>query len=165
MNIEIITDTEYKIDIDIDKIVNNVVRTALVEYYGGDGVELSVTLTDNEGIHKLNKEFRDIDSPTDVLSFPLLEFETPGDFESIASDSDIVDPDTDEIMLGDIVISLEKVVSQAEEYGHSKDRELAFLVAHSMLHLMGYDHIDDEERKDMESRQEDILSKAGYIRE
>jgi probable rRNA maturation factor len=94
----------------------------------------------------------------------MLEFGTPGDFETI-SDSDIVDPDTDEIMLGDIVISLEKVVSQALEYGHSKDRELAFLVAHSMLHLMGYDHMNDEERVDMEKRQEDILESAGYTRD
>ena len=164
MNVEIIYDTEYKIDIDVDRIINDVVKQAVDEYYGDDDIELSVTLTDNDGIKKLNSEFREIDAPTDVLSFPMLEFGTPGDFETI-SDSDIVDPDTDEIMLGDIVISLEKVVSQALEYGHSKDRELAFLVAHSMLHLMGYDHMDDIEREDMEKRQEDILESAGYTRD
>ena len=164
MNVEIIYDTEYKIDIDVDRIISDVVKQAVDEYYGDDDIELSVTLTDNDGIKKLNSEFREIDAPTDVLSFPMLEFGTPGDFETI-SDSDIVDPDTDEIMLGDIVISLEKVVSQALEYGHSKDRELAFLVAHSMLHLMGYDHMNDEEREDMEKRQEDILESAGYTRD
>ena len=164
MNVEIIYDTEYKIDIDVDRIINDVVKQAVDEYYGDDDIELSVTLTDNDGIKKLNSEFREIDAPTDVLSFPMLEFGTPGEFETI-SDSDIVDPDTDEIMLGDIVISLEKVVSQALEYGHSKDRELAFLVAHSMLHLMGYDHMNDEEREDMEKRQEDILESAGYTRD
>ena len=164
MNVEIIYDTEYKIDIDVDRIINDVVKEAVDEYYGDDDIELSVTLTDNDGIKKLNSEFREIDSPTDVLSFPMLEFGTPGDFETI-SDTDIVDPDTDEIMLGDIVISLEKVVSQALEYGHSKDRELAFLVAHSMLHLMGYDHMNDAEREDMEKRQEDILESAGYTRD
>ena len=164
MNVEIIYDTEYKIDIDVDRIINDVVKQAVDEYYGDDDIELSVTLTDNDGIKKLNSEFREIDAPTDVLSFPMLEFGTPGDFRTI-SDTDIVNPDTDEIMLGDIVISLEKVVSQALEYGHSKDRELAFLVAHSMLHLMGYDHMNDEEREDMEKRQEDILESAGYTRD
>ncbi len=165
MNVEIIYDTEYKLDIEADKIINEVVKVAIDEYYGDDDIELSVTLTDDEGIKKLNSEFREIDSPTDVLSFPMLEFGTPGDFETVSDVSDIVDPDTDEIMLGDIVISLEKVVSQALEYGHSKDRELAFLVAHSMLHLMGYDHMDDIEREDMEKRQEDILQLAGYTRD
>ncbi len=164
MNIEIIYDTGFKVDIDIERIVNEVVRTSLSKYYGDDDIELSVTLTDNEGIHKLNREFRDIDSPTDVLSFPMLEFEVPGDFDTIIENADITDPDTDDIMLGDIVISLEKVVSQALEYGHGQDRELAFLTAHSMLHLMGFDHMTDEEREDMELRQEDILKTSGYLR-
>lgn len=111
--------------------------------------EVSVTFTDDEKIHRLNLEYRNIDRPTDVLSFPLCEGD---DFES----------QIQYIMLGDIVISLEKAVSQAEEYGHSFERELAFLTVHSMLHLLGYDHETSEnDEKEMFARQDEILTFAG----
>ena len=115
--------------------------------------EVSVTFTDNEGIHELNKKFRNVDKPTDVLSFPLFDFE--GETE---------EPPVDEIMhnLGDIVISLEKAKEQAEEYGHSYEREMAFLCVHSMLHLLGYDHeISDEDDKEMRARQSEIMRIMG----
>ena len=115
--------------------------------------EVSVTFTDNEGIHELNKKFRGVDKPTDVLSFPLFDFE--GETE---------EPPIDEVMsnLGDIVISLEKAREQAEEFGHSFDRETAFLCVHSMLHLLGYDHErSDEEDVEMRSKQTEIMKIMG----
>lgn len=106
-----------------------------------------------------------IDRPTDVLSFPMCDFETPGDFDGLEeTPEEYFNPDTGELMLGDIVISVEKVKEQAEKFGHSETRELAFLVAHSMLHLSGYDHMEDEERLDMEEKQREILERRGYRR-
>lgn len=128
--------------------------------------EVNVVFTDNDGIREMNNSFRDIDAPTDVLSFPLIEYEVQGDFSSIDEDSvDIFNQDTGELMLGDIVLNVDRIASQAEEYGHTRRRETAFLVAHSMLHLFGYDHIDDEERQQMELLQEQILNKKGYTRD
>ena len=115
--------------------------------------EVSVTFTDNEGIHELNKKFREVDKPTDVLSFPLFDFEGETD-----------EPPVDEIMsnLGDIVISLEKAKEQAEEYGHSFEREVAFLCVHSMLHLLGYDHeTGEEDEVEMRSKQTEIMRIMG----
>ena len=120
--------------------------------------EVSLTLTGNEQIHEINLQTRQIDRPTDVLSFPMLEQDFPGDFEGIEDQwEDVVNPDTDEIMLGDIVISAEKVREQAEAYGHSEKREYAFLITHSMLHLMGYDHMEPEDASLMEEHQRMIL--------
>ena len=126
---------------------------ATLEYEGYENdCEVSVTLTDNEGIHALNKQFRGIDTPTDVLSFPLVEYEE--------SDEPPVDEDTN--MLGDIVISLERAEEQADEFGHSFEREVAFLCVHSMLHLLGYDHVNSEEEdKEMRRRQSDIMEALG----
>ena len=115
--------------------------------------EVSVTFTDNEGIHELNKKFREVDKPTDVLSFPLFDFEGETD-----------EPPVDEIMsnLGDIVISLERAKEQAEEYGHSFEREVAFLCVHSMLHLLGYDHeTSEDDEVEMRSKQTEIMRIMG----
>ena len=115
--------------------------------------EVSVTFTDNEEIHKLNKQFRGVDRPTDVLSFPLFDYE--GESE---------EPPVDEMlgMLGDIVLSLEQVGVQAEEYGHSFEREVAFLSVHSTLHLLGYDHEkSEEEDKEMRAKQTEIMRIMG----
>ena len=102
--------------------------------------EVNLTLTDNDGIHEINKMYRQIDRPTDVLSFPMLSYEAAGDFSKLEDDyDDNFNPDTGEIMLGDIVISVDKVLEQAESYGHTPRREYAFLIVHSMLHLFGYD--------------------------
>jgi len=127
--------------------------------------EINLTLTDNEGIHTINKEFRQIDRPTDVLSFPMLSYETAGNFAFLdEEDSANFNPDTGEAMLGDIVISVEKVFEQAESFGHSIEREYAFLIAHSMLHLFGYDHMEEEEAKIMEAKQKDILVQMNILR-
>ena len=105
-----------------------------------------MTLTDNEGIHEINRMYRQIDAPTDVLSFPMLSYEQAGDFSALEEDyEDNFNPDTGEIMLGDIVISVDRVREQAAAYGHSERREFAFLIVHSMLHLFGYDHMTPED--------------------
>ena len=121
------------------------------ENFGNDA-QVSITFTDNEGIRALNSQYRDIDKATDVLSFPLIDFESGDDLP-------IDDP---EMMLGDIVISLERAREQAEEYGHSFERETAFLCVHSMLHLLGYDHVNGgDEEADMRRRQTEILESLG----
>lgn len=129
-----------------------VAKTLDYEQYNNP-VEVSVTFTDNEKIRELNRKFRGIDRATDVLSFPLFDYEGTQD-----------EPPVDEFvgMLGDIVISLEQAKKQAEEYGHSFEREAAFLTVHSMLHLLGYDHeTSDEDEIDMRRRQSEILSLMG----
>ena len=126
---------------------------------------MNVLLTDNEGIHQINLDTRGIDAPTDVLSFPMCDFSVPGDFSHLEEcPEEYFNPDTGELMLGDIVISVDKVEEQAEKYGHSQTRELAFLTAHSMLHLSGYDHMEEEERLEMERMQREILERRGYRR-
>ncbi len=124
--------------------------------------EISLSLVGPEKIRELNREFRGIDKVTDVLSFPFLEFETPGVFEDV--DESSFNPENNELMLGDIVICLDRASSQAEEYGHSLKRELAFLIAHSMLHLLGFDHEEKEDERLMTDKQEKALSSLGIER-
>ena len=140
---------------DIENLIEICTAAALEEEGIDDTAEVSVPLVDNEGIRRLNKEHRDIDRETDVLSFPL------GD-----DDGYEIDPDNDAIMLGDIVISLEKAAQQAQEYGHSYRREVAFLITHSLFHLLGYDHVNsEEEEKEMFGKQEKVLEKLGITRD
>lgn len=158
-------ETEIQLNVPYDEIANKVISVAVEQYDFPENIEVSLTLVDNERIHVVNREFRDIDRPTDVLSFPTLSYEVPGQFLEEYADSDSYDMDTDCVLLGDIMISVEKVMEQAKEYGHSEEREFAFLVAHSMLHLFGFDHIIEAEREDMERRQEEILNTCGYTRD
>ena len=127
--------------------------------------EVSLTLTDNQEIHRLNREFRQIDRATDVLSFPMVDFPTPASYDFLEEAKDCFDPDSGELLLGDIVISVERARAQALEYGHSLLREYAFLIAHSMLHLLGYDHMTPEEAAVMEEKQEAALAALGITRE
>lgn len=150
---------------DCEKEAEKIIESALDYLNCEYEVQVNLTLTDNEGIHELNKEYRDIDRPTDVLSFPLVDFEKPNDLVNIEDNAeDYFDLDTGELMLGDIVISVEKVKEQAEEYGHSLLREYDFLIVHSILHLFGFDHMVDEERLVMEEHQKKILDAAGIFR-
>ena len=126
--------------------------------------EVNVLLTDDARIREINRKERKIDRSTDVLSFPMAEYESPACFDGFDEMFDLFNPDTGELMLGDIVLSLDHVIAQAREYGHTPDRELAFLCVHSMLHLMGYDHMEDGEREVMEERQRAILHLSGYER-
>ena len=158
MTVNIEYETEKVLNIPYEEIIRKVINEALDYAECPYEAELNVILTDNESIHQINLETREIDRPTDVLSFPTLEYEEPEDFSIISEDSYDFNPDTGELMLGDIVISVEKVEEQASAYGHSMERELGFLVAHSMLHLFGYDHMQDEEREVMEEKQRDILN-------
>lgn len=164
MTVNIEYEAEKKLNIPYEEIIRNVIEEALDYADCPYESELNVILTDNERIHQINLDTREIDRPTDVLSFPTLEYDVPGDFSIISEDSYDFNPDTGELMLGDIVISVDKVEEQAEAYGHSQERELGFLVAHSMLHLFGYDHMIDEERIVMEQKQEEILQKCNILR-
>lgn len=150
---------------DYENVIATVVNAALDYEECPYEVQVYVLLTDNEEIHEMNRDHRQIDRPTDVLSFPMADYPVPGDFEDIEErDPDAFHPETGELILGDIIISMDKVKEQAAEYGHTTTRELAFLVAHSMLHLMGYDHMEEEERAVMEQRQKEILESCGYTR-
>lgn len=126
--------------------------------------QVELLLTMNEEIRQMNLEFRGIDRATDVLSFPMTEFPSPAYYAYLDTDDSSFDPETGELMLGNIVISKERAKEQAEEYGHSVEREFAFLIAHSMLHLLGYDHMEDEERLVMEKKQREVLEMLGITR-
>ena len=167
MNIQIEKETELDLGLDYEKIIDEIVNEALDYMNCPYEIELNVILSDNEGIHQVNLEQREIDAPTDVLSFPMLEYEKAGDFSFLEREEEIYNfnADTGELMLGDIMISLEKVREQAKEYNHSESRELAFLVAHSMLHLFGFDHMEEIERIEMERMQEEILRNKNYRRD
>jgi len=157
MTIYIEEECEVDFDFDYEKIAKDVINTAIDHFEFPFEAEVSVTLTDDEGIHAINKEFRDIDSPTDVLSFPMIEYQSAGDFSKLEEMDDCFNPETGEATLGDIVLNVPRIHKQAEEYGHSVLREYAFLIAHSMLHLFGYDHMTESEAKVMEAKQEEIL--------
>lgn len=162
----IILEQEYDKDLGINykEIAEKVINYALDYEKCPYEAEISLTLTDNQGIHAVNKEFRQMDKPTDVLSFPLVEYEIPGEFDFLEDEDSCFNPETGELMLGDILISLDKVLEQAKEYGHSITREYAFLIAHSMLHLMGYDHMEPLEAKVMENKQTEILNALEIFR-
>lgn len=146
MEVEISNLTEEKVDEELIKLVVNATSDKL----GVKDSIVSVTFIDNAEIHKINKEYRGVDRETDVISFAFLEDET--------------DPEMDIDNLGEIYISLEKAHSQAKEYGHSFKRELSFLLVHGLLHLLGYDHMTQEEEKEMFSLQEEILSSLNINR-
>ncbi len=165
MTVTIEYEAEKKLDIPWEAIIRDVAEASLDYEKCPYEAEVNVVLTDNRRIHQVNLEYRNVDRPTDVLSFPGLEFETPSDFSRAEEMyADCFNPETGQLMLGDIMISVDKVEEQAEQYGHSRERELAFLTAHSMLHLCGYDHMDDGERAVMEEKQREILNSRGYIR-
>lgn len=151
--------------VDIEAVAGKVIEAALDQEGCPYEAEVNLLLTDNEQIHQMNLEHRKIDRPTDVLSFPMLTFSSPADFtDAEENDLDSFNPETGELLLGDIIISADKVLEQAEAYGHSPLREYAFLIAHSMLHLMGYDHEVPEEAAEMEARQRKILDSLGITR-
>lgn len=165
MTIEIEYEAAEQLKLSYREIIRQIVTEALDYEKCPYESEVNVILTDDEAIREINREHRGIDNPTDVLSFPMLEYETPSDFDHVEDHvEDCFNPETGELLLGDIVISVDKVREQAEKYGHSMERELAFLVAHSMLHLCGYDHMEEEERRVMEDRQREILERKGYTR-
>lgn len=139
-----------------DEILETVVKTVLTMEGIKKNVNVYITLTDNANIQVINAEHRNIDKPTDVLSFPMFERE---EIDGLKEE------DEQEDILGDIIVSLEKVKEQADEYGHSLKRELAYLVTHGMLHLLGYDHMIEEEKVVMRKREEEILGALEITRD
>lgn len=159
---------EDELGFDYEELLGEVAKEAVRSEGCPYSCEINLTLTDNEGIRTLNQEYRGLDVPTDVLSFPMVDFEEPGDFshlEEPLKKNMYFNLDTGELLLGDIAISVERAREQSEEYGHSLEREIAFLMAHSVLHLMGYDHMEEEERERMEEKQEQILQRLGITRD
>lgn len=161
---EIIIENEQRkvvIPTEIEEVIKQVILKTLEFEECDFDAEVSVTIVDNEAIKEINSTQRGIDRVTDVLSFPMLYFDENGDIIDCDYDSD-----GDLMMLGDIVISAERAAEQAAEYGHSFRREMAFLTVHSMLHLLGYDHVDDPEgERIMFGRQGEILREMGITRE
>ncbi len=144
---------KIKLDFNAEELIEKCAEQALIEEEIDESAEVSVTFVDNEKIRALNNEHRGIDRETDVLSFP-----------AFTDDGFDVNPENDAIILGDIVISLEKAKAQSEEYGHSMLRETAFLIAHSLFHLLGYDHETEAEEKEMFEKQENVLQRLGITR-
>ena len=166
MNLYLENETEREFPFSVEDTARLVCQAVLE----GEGcpyeAQVSIVLTDGRGIREMNREYRGIDRETDVLSFPNVDFEEEGVFDiDEDSEADCFDPETGELVLGDILISVDRVYGQAQEYGHSVRREFAFLVAHSMLHLCGYDHMEEKERARMERRQEEILTGLGITRD
>lgn len=159
-------ESEIVFQFDVENVIKTVGEYILKLENCNYPTQLNVLITDNKGIQGYNKQFRDLDKETDVLSFPNLFFEEPGKFQiGDAEKADCFDLDTDELILGDIIISAEKVVEQADNYNHSLKREFAFLIAHSVLHLCGYDHMEQEEAKIMEDKQKRYLDALEFTRE
>ncbi len=149
----------------VDEGLCPLLKEAICTALDAEGVEapceIDVLLTDNAGIHQINLDTRGVDAPTDVLSFPMFDL-TPGDKPSRAD----ADPATGLVPLGDMCLSLERAAAQAEEYGHSSRRELAYLAVHSVLHLLGYDHLDEGPMKaQMRSREEAVMAELGLERD
>lgn len=159
------SETDKTLPFDVEEVAGKVIVEVLDLENCPYEASVNVLLTDNEEIHAMNHQYRGIDRPTDVLSFPNVDYNNPADFTGIEDTiEDYFDPENGELCLGDIVISVEKVYEQAEEYGHSPLREYAFLIAHSMLHLLGYDHMESGEAALMEQKQEKILNRLGITR-
>ncbi len=165
MTVDFADESSLELGIDPEETAGLVVSQVLDYMECPYEAQVSVLVTDEDRIHSLNLAHRGIDRATDVLSFPMAEYETPGDFSFLEEDgADCFDPDTGELLLGDIVICAARVLSQARDYGHSVRREFAFLVAHSMLHLLGYDHMEEREAAVMEQKQEEILRQLDILR-
>ncbi len=151
---------ELKLELDCEQIADTVVEGVLDYENCPYEAEVNLLLTMNKEIQEMNAQFREIDRATDVLSFPMIDFENTGEFDFLEEDDSYFNCDTGELMLGDIVISKEKVIAQAEEYGHTIKREYAFLIAHSMLHLLGYDHMGELMLGDIVISKEKVIAQA-----
>lgn len=158
---------EIYIDAEVETppAVEEQLRRSVLAVLEAEGIDtpciVEVCVTDDGGIHQTNLDMRGVDRPTDVLSFPMFELK-PGEKPS----PDWADPDTDKVFLGDMMISLERARAQAEEYGHSPEREVCYLAVHSVLHLLGYDHLDEgPQKRQMREREETILETLGITRD
>ena len=158
-------ETKVTFPFDMKTILEQVMETVTEMEKCPYETSVSLLVTDNEGIRQFNRDYRGIDSETDVLSFPNITFDRAGDFSVVESGAaDFFDPDSGELILGDIIISADRVLAQAQEYGHSVQREFSFLVVHSLLHLFGYDHMQEGERLLMEDLQRRIMAELKISR-
>ena len=158
-------ETDISVSFSVEELFEAVAKQVLSEENCPYEAEINLLLTDSEAIRGYNREYRDIDRETDVLSFPGVDYESPSDFSLVEQDlTCYINPDTQELMLGDIILNMDRVISQAKEFGHSEKREFAFLITHSMLHLLGYDHMTEEEEKIMFEKQDAILDSMGIHR-
>lgn len=162
-------DRQDKIHIDNDTVENikNVIEYALKEEKVNIDTEVSVIFVDNEEIREINKEHRNMDKSTDVLSFPMLDYPDGKVYKDAYKDNKFSSSDLDDgkLVIGDIVLSIEKAKEQSEGFGHSFLRELCYLTVHSVLHLLGYDHMEEEEKQTMRKREEEILEKFNITRD
>ena len=158
MTLDFVNETDIEFEFSYEEIANKVIEAVLDHENFPYDVQVSLTITDEETIREINRENRNIDSVTDVLSFPFLDYEKRGDYSFLDNDDSCFDPDTGEVMLGDIVICVKRVIDQAKEYGHSNLREYAFLICHSMLHLLSYDHMTPEDEEEMFGKQKEIMT-------
>jgi len=165
MSVLIENEKEYTFSFDYQEVAEEVAEKILELEECPYQVEINLILTDNEEIHKINLQCRQIDQETDVLSFPMIYFTKPANYDILENSlNPCFHPGSGELMLGDILISIPKAREQAKEYGHELKREYAFLIAHSVLHLLGYDHMEPEEEKMMEEKQEAVLQKLKITR-
>lgn len=164
MTIIIENESGQDFDFSYKNLAEDVVNAAMDAENFPFEAEVNILLVTKDEIHEINKQQRQIDRPTDVLSFPMIEYPAPGDFSKIEESDDNFNPDTGEALLGDIILCVEKIKEQAVEYGHSEKREFAFLILHSILHLFGYDHMTQEEASIMEEKQKKILQDMCILR-
>lgn len=151
------------LDLNVNNEYEETIKKVLNQCYKEENLKdsklvITVTLTTPENIQEINKEYRNVDRATDVLSFPMFERD---ELEKKIQDKDFLHED----ILGDIIISIEKVKEQAEEYGHSFERELSYMVVHGFYHLMGYDHMNDIEKAEMRKKEDNVLNKLNITRE
>lgn len=149
-------ETDYPMGASLEKLMEDAIHAVLKMEQIPENVEVSLSFVSDEQIKELNSEYRQKDKKTDVLSFPMMDEDL--NLESVKN------PETGDYMLGDIIISTDQAIAQAEEYGHSNEREIVFLVAHSMLHLLGYDHMTEEEESTMINKQKQIMEQIGLTR-
>lgn len=165
MTVDFENESTLDLGLDLPAIAEQVITYTLDYMKCPYEAQVNVLVTGENEIHEINLQQRGIDRATDVLSFPMTNYEIPGDFDFLEeAGMDCFDPDSGELLLGDIVICAERVIAQAEEYGHSIKREYAFLLTHSMLHLMGFDHMEPEEAAVMEQKQREILDQLQITR-
>lgn len=158
MTVSLENEQDQQFDFDFEQVARQVAEAVLDQEGCPYEACVNVILTGDEEIRSANRQFRQIDRSTDVLSFPMVDFPAPASYEFLEEDPGCFHPDTGELLMGDIMISIPTAVRQAAAYGHGILREYAFLIAHSMLHLLGYDHMEEEERVLMEKKQEQVLN-------
>lgn len=152
-------ETEYPVDDKLEQLMETVIQSVCKLEEIPENIEVSLSFVSNEQIKQLNSEYRNKDTETDVLSFPMMDC-----VDGERNLEQVKNPETGDYMLGDIIISTDRALEQAKDFGHSNEREIGFLIAHSMLHLLGYDHMTDEEEEIMITKQKEIMSQVGLNR-